>query len=205
LPRFFHLQLQNSESGKLTDLLVTDVSGEAYRRAIDNHEDVLNLGFVRRADFFVLLLDGERLASKEHRQDGFRRGLLLLEALLQARVLSPECPVRVLIAKYDLLMPEEVDGNTTEFTRFVEAEYKRFGSEHFANFQLFRISSRPKGGSTLKYGFGVESQLFEWVNAENPVTVADCMAGAEPLPNERESVSYFWRQLGKKANVNTDA
>ena len=42
-PRFFHLQLQNKESGKLKDLLVTDVSGEAYRRALDSQEDALKL------------------------------------------------------------------------------------------------------------------------------------------------------------------
>lgn len=196
-PRFFHLQLKNG-AGKLIDLLITDMSGEVYRRVLDNQENALNLRFMTRADFFVLLLDGERLGSKELRQDGFRRGLLLLEALLQAGVLSTECPVRVLIAKYDLLVPEEADANTTKFIEYVEAEYKKFGAKHFLNFQISRISSRPKENSSLDYGFGVEPLFSEWVTSERPQPVADFLTHVKSLPNERESIKYLWRQLGQR-------
>jgi hypothetical protein len=204
-PRFFHLQLQNKESGKFTDLLVTDVSGEAYRRALDSQEDALRLQFIKRADVFVLLLDGERLKSKESRQDTFQRSLLLLKALLQAEVLSHGCTVRVLIAKYDLLVPQDVDANTTQFIEHVEAEYNKFGTEHFSDFQISRISSRPKTGSSLKYGFGVEPLFAKWVDAEASEGVPDFRADASPSPNERESAIFLWRQLGQKTNVDRRA
>lgn len=200
-PGFFHLQLR-SENKNLSNLLVTDISGEAYRRALNNQEDALNLRFITRADFFVLLVDGERLASKELRQDGFRRGLLLLGALLQAKVLLPECPVRILIAKYDLLTPTDVDENTAKFVEYVEAEYQRFGSEHFPDFKVLHIASRPKKGSTLAYGFGVEPLLSEWLKAEGPETIIDFGAENKPLASERESAKYLWRRLGQKVNVN---
>ena len=193
-PRFFHLQLQ-SEPGKLTDLLVTDMSGEVYRRVLDNQENATSLGFIRRANCFVLLLDGKRLASKELRQDGFRRGLLLLEALLQAQVLSRLCPVRVLIAKYDLLVPEEGNENTIKFIEYVEAEYGNFGAQHFADFKVSRISSRPKKNSPLDYGFGVDSLFSEWVTADRPGVNVNFLADVKELANERESMKYLWRQL----------
>ena len=195
IPRFFHLQVR-SEAGKLTDLLVTDMSGEVYRRVVDNQENATSLGrFIRRADFFVLLLDGKRLASKELRQDGFRRGLLLLEALLQAQVLSKMCPVRVLIAKYDLLVPEEANENTIKFIEYVEAEYKRFGAKHFSDFTVSRISSRPKKNSSLDYGFGVDSLFSEWVTTDRPEVNVDFLADVKEIANERESIKYLWRQL----------
>ena len=198
IPRFFHLQVK-SEAGKLTDLLLTDMSGEVYRRVVDNQENATSLGgFIRRADFFVLLLDGKRLASKELRQDGFRRGLLLLEALLQAHVLSKMCPVRVLIAKYDLLVPEQDNENIVKFIEYVEAEYKRFGTEHFSDFKVSRISSRPKENSSLDYGFGVEPLFSEWVTADRAELNVDFLADVKELPNERESINYLWRQLGRQ-------
>lgn len=204
-PRFFHLQLQNKDSGKLKDLLVTDVSGEAYRRALDSQEEAVRLQFIKRADVFVLFLDGERLKSKELRQDTFQRSLLLLNTLLQAKVLSSECALRVLIAKYDLLLPQEVDANTTTFLERVEAEYKKVGSEHFRDFQISRISSRPQIGSSLEYGFGVESLVSEWVDSESNEVAPDFRADASPSPNERESAIYLWRRLGQKTNVDRRA
>jgi hypothetical protein len=197
-PRFFHLQLQNTKTGKLKDLLVTDVSGEAYRRALDNQEEALTLQFIKRADVFVLFLDGERLKSRELRQDTFQRSLLLLNTLLQAKVLSPECAVRVVVAKYDLLLPDAVDANTTEFIERVEAEYKEFGSEHFRDFKISRISSRPRVGSSLEYGFGVEQLVVDWVDSEPSEVAPDFRPDASPSLNERESVIYRWRQLGRK-------
>lgn len=197
-PRFFHLRVQ-SEIGKLTDLLLTDMSGEVYRRVVDNQENATSLGrFIRRADCFVLLLDGKRLASKELRQDGFRRGLLLLEALLQAQVLSKSCPVRVLIAKYDLLVPEKDNENTVKFIEYVEAEYKKFGAEHFSDFRVSRISA--KENPSLDYGFGVEPLFSEWVTADRPELTVDFLADVKELPNERESIDYLWRQLGREKN-----
>ncbi|HZU32396.1 MAG TPA: hypothetical protein VFB79_14865, partial [Candidatus Angelobacter sp.] len=193
-PRFFHLQLQSNESGIFSDLLVTDVSGEAYRRALNNQEDALNLGFIKRADAFVLLLDGERLASKEFRQDAFRRGLLLLKALLQAKVLSSQCPIRVLVAKYDLLVPGKVDKNTSQFVEYVEAEYKKFGDENFTDFQILRVASRPNPGSSLEYGFGIEAVLKDWVK-EHTEPIMDFKPKVDPASNERESARYLWRQL----------
>lgn len=198
IPRFFHLQVK-SEAGKFTDLLLTDMSGEVYRRVVDNQENATSLGgFIRRADFFVLLLDGKRLASKELRQDGFRRGLLLLEALLQAQVLSKMCPVRVLIAKYDLLVPERNNENIVKFIEYVEAEYTRFGTEHFSDFKVSRISA--KENSSLDYGFGVEPLFSEWVTADRPELNVDFLADVKELPDERESINYLWRQLGRQKN-----
>jgi hypothetical protein len=193
-PRFFHLQLQNNESGNFVDLLVTDVSGEAYRRALNNQDDALSLSFIKRADVFVLLLDGERLASKELRQDAFRRGLLLLKALLQANVISSQCSVLVLVAKYDLIVPGEVDKNTSQFVEYVEAEYQKFGDENFTDFKILRVASRPKAGSSLEYGFGIEALLKDWVK-EHAETIMDFKPKADPISTERESARYLWRQL----------
>jgi hypothetical protein len=204
-PRFFHLQLQNKESEQFKDLLITDVSGEAYRRALDSQDDAIKLQFIKRADVFVLFLDGEKLKSKDYRQDTFQRSLLLLNALLQAKVLTPSCAVRVVIAKYDLLVPEEVDANTTQFLERVEAEYKKFGPEQFNDFETSRISSRPKMGSSLKYGYGVEALFAGWLDLERSEVVPDFRADTSPSRNEREAAMYLWRQLGQKTNVDRRA
>jgi len=131
--------------------------------------------------------------------------VLILESLLQAQVLSPDCPVMVLISKYDLLIPGEIDKNTNEFVEYVKSEFAKFGAHHFRDFQIWQISSRPKIGSSLDYGYGVEKVLIDWVTPTADNGKIGLRPDSPPPLNGREADLYLWRRLGQKENDNHHA
>lgn len=191
-PRFFHLLLQRvSEPSCADDLMIADVSGEAYKRALNTSADASLLEFVKRGDRFVLLLDGKRLQSKELRQDVFHRAKLLLRSLGEANVLTKRSSVRVAVSKFDLLQPEVCDANTREFVEYVRIELERFGKERFDDFAVIEIASRPQTGSELPYAYGIDRLLNEWMNKIAVPYVAPTFP--RPHTDLREAELYLWR------------
>lgn len=62
--KFLHLAVRRKNlSGPTTNLLFTDISGENFREARDSVEECRKLWVLRRADRFVLLFDGKKIAD----------------------------------------------------------------------------------------------------------------------------------------------
>ena len=83
---FLHLVVQNDDRG-LFNLLISDRSGEFYTRISDNLEQCEELYEVKRADYVLFLIDGDKLASDE--RHGVRSDfLMLLETLIENEIIK---------------------------------------------------------------------------------------------------------------------
>jgi len=196
--RFFHLVLQDLSNDELDQhLLLTDVSGEAYRRATNHSDDAKKLSFIRRANAFVLLLDGERLASKSERQEAFRRGLLLLRSLTEVGMLDNRSSVMVALSKFDLLQHGFVDQNTLDFVEYVKSEFQKFSDRRYRTFAIIEIASRPLPGRGLSYAHGLDTLIRSWLQWQ-PIPVEHPRLMTVDMPcSGRESDLFLWRHFAK--------
>lgn len=197
-PRFFHFFLRDPVRNESEQhLLLTDISGEAYQRATNHTEDAKKLSFIRRADVFMLLLDGERLASKLERQEVFGRGLMLLRSLTEAGMLDDNSSVQVAISKFDLLQPEVIDQNTVDFMTYIKSELLRYAGERYKSFRLVEIASRPAKGSTLGYAYGLDSLIQAWLEKQpTRVSLPQFLTKRMHLDG-READLFLWRHFAR--------
>jgi hypothetical protein len=198
-PRFFHLALRENslnEESATNHLLITDLSGEAYKRAADNSDDAKKLEFLKRADIFVLLLDGERVLSKIERQEVLRRGLLILRSLRESEMLSASTDVYVALSKTDLIPDSKTDKNTADFVAFLKTEFQRFATDNLRRFEFLEVASRPNPHSKLPYAYNVDV-LFKGFLAEHGARhVPRVPLTAKPSSNARECELFMFRQGG---------
>jgi len=197
-PRFFHLVVRDEGANENDHhILLTDVSGEAYQRATNYTEDAKKLSFIRRADAFLLLLDGKRLASKLERQEVFGRGLLLLRSLTEASMLDHTSSVRVAISKFDLLQPQVVDENTIEFLGYVKSELVTYAGQRYKNFEVIEIASRPRKGSGLPYAHGLDLLIRGWLKSDPIKTSVPTYPLSEMPSQGREADLFLWRHFAR--------
>lgn len=160
--RYLHLRIckLGFSKGPL-DLLFTDVSGESFERARDSIAECQQLNFLRRADHFLLLLDGEKLVQKEKRWQVAHDSMTLLRSCLDSGMLGGTCLVNVLWAKFDyfLAAKDEAHGKFLEkLTREFDTEFaSRVGRLSFS-----QIAARPTQGDSLKFGHGLVELLKDW-------------------------------------------
>jgi hypothetical protein len=198
-PRFFHFALSRTDGTDAPiNLLLTDVSGEAYKRALNNEEDAKKLTFILRADKFMLVLDGERLADKNTRQDAIQRGLLVLRSLHQAGVLRAACSIRIVISKLDILKSEVADASTGQFMEHCRELFEHYANGQFKDFAIMEIAARPEN-ELVPFGYGLETLVEDWLKEGMPeVPDSRILRSSAPTSNSvRESELFLWRHLGK--------
>lgn len=98
---YYHLDVQSSTAKRRRRLLLHDISGEAYQKAIDQSRGAEELAMLRRADVIVILLDGTRLLKRSQRAEAVSRLLDLLLAVTKVGHLSKEPPVQIVVSRWD--------------------------------------------------------------------------------------------------------
>ncbi len=82
VPEHLHLAIRKANlSEPIMDLLLCDLSGEDFREAKDSSDACRQMQLIRRADIFVLLVDGEKLAAPESRRRAEKRSVDTLAQL----------------------------------------------------------------------------------------------------------------------------
>lgn len=157
-----HLQVCKRETGAVTDLLFLDMSGEDFEDARDSVEECAKLRFLRRADHFVLLVDGKHLADLSKRQKAKADALTLLRSCFDSQQLNKYALVDVLISKWDLAVAnkEQVETVTTFADLLATQVKERFGSR-CGRLRIARIAARPDNDFPL--GYGLDEVFPEWI------------------------------------------
>lgn len=142
--KLLHLSVQGIESGRTQDLLFTDISGETFRLAKDYIEDCQKLKLLWRADRFVLLIDGEKLASPTRREEAYQGGALILRRCLETQMLDDQSFVDVLFTKYDLIQSAENIAQTKEFLLRIESRLRERYENKVKRLRFFKVAARPE-------------------------------------------------------------
>jgi hypothetical protein len=146
--------------------LFTDISGEIFRLAKDFVEEAQKLEFLHRADRFVLLVDGEKLASPTHREEAYQGSVLILRRCIETGMLDQQSFVDVVFTKVDLIDSSDQKFDTSSFLSRVEQRIRERYEKNLSRLRFFTIDARHLSNQSAR------NQLVElfssWV-AETPI------------------------------------
>lgn len=159
---FVHLRLRPfNADGAATDYLFSNVSGELFEAMRDNPEECARAGSLSRADRFLLLLDGDKLASPDTRASVIADARTLVRRLLDTGALGAAVPIDLLASKWDQVAKAGVEPILTEILdRLVSA--LRTHSTPPQSVAWYRLAARPATAEQAPVGLSdVLSRCFE--------------------------------------------
>jgi hypothetical protein len=193
--RWLHLCVRSPAlDGPPRDLLLAEIAGDAFRAAKDSTDECHRLSVSRRADHFVILVDGARLVQRQHRFTAANDAALFLRSCLDADMLSRSSFVDVLMTKWDLVAaaPDaaEIDQITTAFTE----RTRQHCAARLGRLRFFRVAARPQPAGGVGFAHGLAEIFASWV-ADSPA-----FRPAAPIPvrvpeNAPEFDRYLWRRI----------
>jgi len=196
-PRFYHLSLREAgEKRNRKHLLVGDISGEVFQRASDNQAEAEKLSYLKRADVFVLMLDGDKIQSRTERQEVVQRASLIFRALLKAGMLTKDSRVQVLVSKFDCFDPD--DANSKEFLAYLKHELESRYAKEFKSYVVSEIASRP-ANERVDFAYGVRELLKPWLS-DRELTWDSSLPSRPDNLVLREADEYLWRHIGGLGN-----
>jgi hypothetical protein len=161
-----HLRVRKeNDSQGSRDLLLCDLWGEDFREAKDSVEGCKRLTILRRADAFVLLVDGAKLALNESRQQAKSDVLSLLRNVLDCQMLAETAVVDVLFTKWDIIATSTTADDSERFAKFVESDIKRQFQSRVGALRFARVAAHPKQGG-FPVGYGLEALFATWAESK---------------------------------------
>jgi len=191
--KYYHLALRSAEpTGIRRDVLLSAMSGELFRMAKDSQEDAARLTFLRRADTIVVLVDGDRLADTARRTSARADAADILESLLDADIVDPNCRVEVVFSKLDRITAAgqaALDFLGKTKTKFEERFRSRVPDLAFRN-----IAARPASWSERENSEGGLAEAFVSWTTLLQTGPRDEPLGA-PSRDAREFSKFGWRHF----------
>ncbi len=194
-----HLSLRdNHYQEEKKDLLITDFSGEDYDSVIANVELAkLEFNIIKRADNFVLLVDGNNISHKNYRQSTKQQSILLLKTFVDGGLLGCDSRVDVLISKYDIVKLRCEDPKILRFIDTFKKEIETDFSKSFKQLRIYEIAARPSPETEeIGLGYGLEKLIPNWVESNSEHGHNEYV---EYKPNSYSEFNMFaFRTLGHK-------
>lgn len=164
---FFHLDL-TSGGGEVTSLFIGDRSGEDYLAAADDLSLADEFFELRRADVVTLLVNGEQLASSEHRHEVKALTPQIVDALVEAKALRQGCQLAIVLTKKDAVLASDYrDRVARDFEAMVDLIGRRH-ADYLGVVKRFIVAASPKDATNVKRGEGVDQLLFFWLHSRDP-------------------------------------
>ena len=196
--RYLHLRVSGDDlRHNPLDLLFTDVSGESFERARDSISECQQLGFLKMADHFLLLLDCQKLIDRRTRWQAAHNSMTLLRSCLDSGMLGSGCFVNVLWTKYDLVEAPG-DGARDSFFEKIRNEFKTEFDSRVGRLTFSKVAARPMAVDSLEFGYGIPDLLKEWANDSPRDRAMDLIP--DDTTGSRESEKFLMRHLDKVRN-----
>jgi hypothetical protein len=159
--RLLHLRLQKQDlSAEPQDVLFTDLSGEVFKLIRNSTAECQQLGMLKRADHFVLLVDGKMINTAENRHEAFTNSVALLRSCVDAEMVGTHSFVDVVFSKCDLL--NDADRETSDFLNYaVETITGRY-RKRFGRLRFHKVAARPES-TAIPFAFGISDLLRSWL------------------------------------------
>lgn len=193
--KYYHLALRGTEpSAARRDVLLSAMSGELFRMAKDSQEDAERLTFLRRADTIVVLVDGERLANTAQRTSAQTDAADILESLLDASMVSPNCQVDIVFSKLDRIT--SAGQRALEFLAKTQEKFEGRFRARVPHLAFRRIAARPAHSSEQEDSDGGLAEAFvSWMTTVHPPPQNEHQGVPAPSRDEREFSKFGWRHF----------
>jgi len=135
---WLHLRLRSKD--RVVELLLSDLTGEVFKRIREAEDADAVLPFLGRVDLIFVAVDGEALADRGRRQFALASSRRLLSKLGESQAVSGRCQVRVVLTKADL-----VHGNNDAADRWAGASEDLLARARLIDPQaeVFELAARP--------------------------------------------------------------
>lgn len=160
---FYHMKVRKEDlKCPIKELLLADMSGEHYEGALDSAAALRSLTIVRRADHFVHLVDGSKLASKESSAHTRTNALMLMRRCFEEEMLDPDAKVDILLTKWDLVLARSGEKKAEEILRSAREAFSTF-EKSVGRLRVTVIAARPHYKSALQPGYGLDNLVQCWI------------------------------------------
>jgi hypothetical protein len=188
---FYHLKLRNQDlRTPVQHLLVADMSGELYDSAMNSATEMQKQTIIRRADYFVHLIDAGRLASDEYRALTRANASLLVRRCLEQNMFQPDARIDVLLTKWDIAIAR--CGGAQKADEFLKAQRDEISQQwegKVGRIRIEPIASRPHYKSKLAPAHGLSEFIRSW--ADEPPRKFDPKNVKFPIVNSDRMFDRF--------------
>ncbi|WP_376743306.1 hypothetical protein [Ensifer canadensis] len=168
---FFHLKLKSGE--EMSDILISDRSGEAFETARVNTAFIDRLSELSLADRVCFLLDAARLTKIETRS-GYRRIFKqTIRSLLHNDAVPKSAVLEVLVTKLDRVSDiADLLQQVSEYESELLEEFGGLGQE----FVIHRVCALPRANVGLGF-LGMEELIARWASSVGPADILPTKVG----------------------------
>jgi len=160
---FYHMKVRKQDLlSPIKQLLLADMSGEHYEGALDSATALRALTVIPRADHFVHLVDGGRLASKDWSGHTQANALMLMRRCFEEKMFDSDAKVDILLTKWDLVLARVGEEKAGELLRSQQEAFRGF-EKKLGRLRMMPIASRPHYKSALQPAYGLSGLLQSWM------------------------------------------
>ena len=196
--KLLHLKVRIKDlSRPPQDLLFSDISGETFEMARDSTVECQQLNIIKRADHFVLVIDGEKLSRVEDRQSAYQNADMLFRRCIEAGMLVEYSFVDVLFTKYDLIKNDN-EAENLAFLEDIKLNFKENFEKRIGRLDFYTVAARPERTNVPLF-YGLDDIFPNWVE-KSPF-----IGCTRPRPVvDFDSKRQFDRYIIKRLNLETN-
>lgn len=193
---YYHLALRKTTDNlHRQNVLLSALSGELYRWARNSREECEKLTFLHRANTIVVLVDGEKLASPEQRENARADAAGILDSFLDAQMIAPNCQVEVVFSKLDRI--RAAGEPALEFLKLTQRKLETKFRSRLPKLAFRQIAARPSlSPDTDELREGLNAAFSAWTTSLFS-TRRNALEGLSPPSEAREFIKFGWRHAGE--------
>lgn len=185
---FLHLKLWNSKKKSKHTFLLADFSGEDFKNARANVEVMKeDFSVIKRADFLVVIIDGDSITQKDKRYSAVQITQELLRTMKNAKVLNDNTKICFVVSKSDIVKIRCKDNpSLSSFVNEIPNKLNSIFNNIENEIQFYNIAAMPKNTEVVSVGYGISELIKEWT--KEPIISNDYI-----LVEQKELKSEFNR------------
>lgn len=190
---YYHLALRESDGERRRrQLLLSAVSGELFKWARDSREECEKLTFLKRANAIIILVDGEKLACLEQRENARADAADILDAFLDARMVPIGSHVEFVFSKLDRI--RAAGDSAYAFLEQTKQKLTIKFRDRVPQLVFRELAARPRPSDEVEeLSKGLEESFATWAVPQACVTV-DIERLVQPPSDAREFDKFGWRR-----------
>ncbi|MDB5385569.1 MAG: hypothetical protein JWM11_1215 [Planctomycetaceae bacterium] len=154
-----HLRLA-APNGTRSDILFSDIYGEAFHIAADSADECRKITILKRANHVAILVDGKKAVDKPERQRAFAGPDSLLRQCLDSGMLDINSNVQIVLTKWDLVAGQGDAFINDKFEWLIERHCNRL-----ATLTVHKTALRTNG--PICAGLGMDELLQTWITVQS--------------------------------------
>jgi hypothetical protein len=172
---FLHLDLATFEDSELRHghLLLSDISGELFKRLRDSGDAIRAFPSFRRANHLCLALDGEKIASREQRHVARNDSRSMLRSIIESGALDSDSVIDVAFTKWDVIVAAmEADSlQANDIGAFID-DTKSALRKTAGDFEIVfhEVAARPPKDAKIPFAHGLPTLLRSWMGHNRSLT-----------------------------------